>query len=335
MKNYNLKNKRIFIFSLLIILMLSYILFNKHIENLISNIYIKSHCYNELICYYVDVGQADCTIIKLPDDKIMIIDAGNIDTESESKFVNAFKKIFSSRSLIVDYLILTHSDNDHCGSMSYIFSMCEVKNFYRPALFLEDLEYYDKNIYNNYNVVDANDNLAYVQTIKSALNEDNLNIVINKAGIEIIGNEYSFEFLSPSENSYTKVNNYSPVILLNYKNRKFMFTGDILESGEREILKNYHKTKIDFLKVAHHGSKTSSCDDFIKNFTPNYAIISCGEKNNYGLPNSSTINTLLLNGIKKENILITRDVGSIIISVNSKGDILLAKTKKYLKGYIL
>lgn len=119
-----------------------------------------------------------------------------------------------------------------------------------------------------------------------------------------------------SDNS---INNNSLVCKLNYKNYSMLFTGDIEAIAEKAILKKYSKNlnilKSDILKVAHHGSKTSSITEFIEKIKPKYAIIGVGEDNKFGHPSDSTIQNL-----EKANIRIYRTdkMGEIEIKTNGK-----------------
>ncbi len=83
--------------------------------------------------------------------------------------------------------------------------------------------------------------------------------------------------------------------------KKWLFTGDIEQKGETEVVKNFKHLKVDYLKVAHHGSDTSTSESFLKYVRPKTAIISCGKGNRYGHPHKSVIERL-----KKFNISIYR-----------------------------
>ena len=79
---------------------------------------------------------------------------------------------------------------------------------------------------------------------------------------------------------------------MTYTNMDFLFTGDSEEPNEIEMLDSFELESVDFLKVAHHGSSTSSTDNFIKEVSPSIGVISCGYKNQYGHPHKSTLETL-------------------------------------------
>ncbi|MBQ7307756.1 MAG: MBL fold metallo-hydrolase, partial [Clostridia bacterium] len=220
-KKFEFTKRRILIFlAILIISVIFYIVIISF-----SNEKLKTN--NDLVCYFLDVNQGDCVVIKLPDNKVMIIDSGNIDNESHFKFTTSINEIFKGRQKIVDYLILTHSDSDHCGGMEYLFENFKIKNFYRPKQFILDYENVNQIIYNSNNFISASSNETYFKTIKCSQNEEDVNVFYNQAGIKIYGYQYRFDFLAPTKQSYQSPNQFSAVIQLTYKNKTFLFTGDI------------------------------------------------------------------------------------------------------------
>ena len=149
----------------------------------------------------------------------------------------------------------------------------------------------------------------------------NVKIVEDGEKVSIEDNLY-FDIIWPfSDNmiSDNSINNNSLVCKLNYKNYSMLFTGDIEAIAEKAILKKYSKNlnilKSDILKVAHHGSKTSSITEFIEKIKPKYAIIGVGEDNKFGHPSDNTIQNL-----EKANIRIYRTdkMGEIEIKTNGK-----------------
>lgn len=162
----------------------------------------------------------------------------------------------------------------------------------------------------------------YEEFIK-IVKEKKINVKIVEGGEKVsIEDNLYFDIIWPfSDNmiSYNSINNNSLVCKLNYKNYSMLFTGDIEAIAEKAILKKYSKNlnilKSDILKVAHHGSKTSSITEFIEKIKPKYAIIGVGEDNKFGHPSDSTIQNL-----EKENIRIYRTdkMGEIEMKTNGK-----------------
>ena len=162
----------------------------------------------------------------------------------------------------------------------------------------------------------------YEEFIK-IVKEKKINVKIVEEGEKVsIEDNLYFDIIWPfSDNmiSDNSINNNSLVCKLNYKNYSMLFTGDIEAIAEKAILKKYSKNlnilKSDILKVAHHGSKTSSITEFIEKIKPKYAIIGVGEDNKFGHPSDNTIQN-----IEKANIRIYRTdkMGEIEIKTNGK-----------------
>ena len=114
--------------------------------------------------------------------------------------------------------------------------------------------------------------------------------------------------LWPDKADKENVNEQSQTFVVEVREKRLLFTGDIGKTSEESILKYFDIGKVDILKVAHHGSKNSSLKEFIENVSPDYAIISCGKNNHYGHPSEETIDTL-------------RENGCIILETSKKGAI--------------
>lgn len=143
--------------------------------------------------------------------------------------------------------------------------------------------------------VEDSDN--FQEFLKTA-NEENVNIILVEAGDKIqIENNLYFDVLWPNSKYYISenpLNNNSLVCKLMYKDFSMLFTGDIEGIAEKEILKIYKdKLKSDVLKVAHHGSKTSTSKEFLEVVSPQMALIGVGENNKFGHPNESTLKRLI------------------------------------------
>jgi len=119
-----------------------------------------------------------------------------------------------------------------------------------------------------------------------------------------------FHFLQTKE--YDNENDNSNVIYTELDGYKFMFMGDASSTTENEILDMYNLPEIDVLKVGHHGSKTSSSEDFIKEISPKYSVISVGKNNRYGHPNKE-----VLDNLKDSKIYRTDKQGSIMFKIKN------------------
>lgn len=182
------------------------------------------------------------------------------------------------------------------------------------------------------------ENSENLKKFKEIVNKKKISVIC--VGVESLGEpqkiqiekDLYFDILWPdSQNLITEniLNNNSVVCKLHYKNFSILFTGDIEEPAEKEILKQY-KNNIQvlnstILKVAHHGSKTSSIQEFIEAVKPKISLIGVGENNKFGHPNDDVIARLQNIGSK---IYRTDKMGEISIAVNSKG---IIKIKKFIE----
>lgn len=172
------------------------------------------------------------------------------------------------------------------------------------------------------------DSINYQEFIK-IVKEQKIKVHILEAGQRIkIEKDLYFNVLWPiSENAISEngINNNSLVCKLKYKSFSMLFTGDIEEIAEKAILERYKDTntlKSTILKVAHHGSKSSSIEAFLNAVKPQIALIGVGEKNTFGHPNSDVLERLKKSGSK---IFRTDKDGEITIRINNKGKIWINK----------
>ena len=234
---------------------------------------------NDLIVFFLDVGQADSILIK-SQDEFMLIDAGN--NVDGIKLVNYFK------SLGIDefkYVIGTHAHEDHIGGMDYIIKNFKIKNFYMP----DDVTT-TKSFYDILDALESKDIVFKVPEIGSVLKLGNSEIDIVYVG-----------------SNKEDLNDTSVIVKLIYKNTSFLFTGDATSNVEREIINSDLKSNV--LKVGHHGSKYSSSAVFLNKVKPEYAIISCAEINDYGHPHKVVIDKLSKLGAQ---IFETSKLGTIV-----------------------
>lgn len=254
---------------------------------------------NDNCCYvhFIDVGKADAILIKL-NDKAVLIDSGDI---SYDKKVNSYLKRLNINK--IDLLVESHPDNDHIGSMKDIIEEFKINEFLAP------------------NIPEQAINSSLYSNMINSLKAKNIPIKYAQAPDSINIDELKFDILGPVK-IYEDNNSNSLVLKLNFKNKKILFTGDCTAQAEEDMLKNKVDLKSDVLKVAHHGSKTSTSENFLKAVSPEYAIISVGaDKNN--LPKQE-----ILKRLQDKNIKIFRtDInGNIVLKTN--GDDIIIKTEK-------
>ena len=172
-------------------------------------------------------------------------------------------------------------------------------------------------------------NCENLQKFLKIIKEKNIkvNIVEGESKIKIENNLY-FDVLWPNDTDIVfknSINNNALVCKLNYKNFSMLFTGDIEQEAENKIVFKYKNTKIlnsTIIKVAHHGSKSSSTEDFLKLVQPQIALIGVGANNTFGHPNSEIINKIENYNVK---VYRTDEMGEIEMNVNSKGKIKIDK----------
>ena len=234
-------------------------------------IYVNG-CTKEKIfsVHIIDVGQGDSIFIQTPENKRILIDAG--DEEAEHTVYSYLKRKGVKK---IDVLIATHPDTDHIGSMDYIIDKFKISHFYMPDAKTDSEAFY--------NLLDS-------------CRDKNLKIeYLTKGDVLKIDSSTTMEILSPS--TITDKNNLNSIVsLLNYKGYEFLFTGDAEKENESEILSSCNLPDIEFLKAGHHGSSSSSTDEFIAKLKPEAVAISCGYNNDYGHPHRSVLDTFRENG---------------------------------------
>lgn len=256
-----------------------------------------------LVVSFIDVGQGDCTFIKTKEADILI-DAG----ESESaETVLEYLNLYNVDDL--EYIIATHPHSDHVGALPEIMEEFEAEKLVLP---IKSEKTTDGTQYRNELIQIAREkNIAVTEV---SLDSDYVD-----SDYEITLGELNLDFLGPIVDD-DNLNNTSLIVRLTFGETSFLFTGDAEKLEEytlvsRDFEQGGGTLKSDVLKVAHHGSNTSSTSDFIKAVNPEYAVISCGTDNEYGHPHNSTIQTLTNAGAK---ILRTDLSGSIVIASDGK-----------------
>lgn len=258
--------------------------------------------------HFIDVGLGDSIFMRLPNGETMLVDCG--PNEKNNQVVSYLSDLFKAEEIDdIDYLVLTHSDADHVGKAVEVFENFQVNTLYRPRLSCQ----YEVSIGKNLNGYREVDTATYNNVIKAAYNEDGCDIIYSEAGIKLFDNNFSVEFLSPNEERYSSYNNYSPMIMVTYDSAKFLLVGDAEGVAEKEVIALHgDNLKADVLKVGHHGSSTSSSEEFLAKVRPSFAIISTSKDNKFGFPKEDTLARL---SAVDAQIRSTADLGSIVMSV--------------------
>lgn len=242
---------------------------------------------------FLDIGQGDCIIMKSESGRVYMIDGGSSSKKNIGKYIiTHYLKYYGITR--IDYCIVTHSDSDHVSGILEILEhkksdRIQIDNFMipEPDESLKD-ETYKKLLQL------AKENCKKVSYIKKfdMIQDKNLKIVC----------------IHPERGYYSdSANAYSAVLSITNNSNSILLTGDLEKDGETSVIEtlNQHRNlfpkSYTLLKVAHHGSKNSTSDEFLERVNPDISVISCGKKNRYGHPHDE-----LLNRLKKINTTIFR-----------------------------
>ena len=309
----------------------------------------------ELKVHFVNVGQGDCCIIEFPDGKLAVIDGAEDKKKHEDQIQTFIDNNYPDLKYF-DYAILTHPDSDHCGSLDYILEKYPSRVCYRPNVEAVGTK---SNPYEDAGKADLSDEaviketVAYANAIKAmyATTPDFTSTVyVTDPSVEeqtITGgsgdDRYVLNFYSPLSGKYSDWNNYSPIMVLEYRGFKFMLSGDAEKENEKEFVEKVNAAPTDgvddkydvfddefcvnVFKAGHHGSRTSSSQGLLDVMTtvagaPSvYYIFSCDPVGNkYGHPHQEVIDRLSAMGVPDTNMLRTDYLGDISFTVKLDGD---------------
>ena len=260
---------------------------------------ISNKIFQEIKIYFVDVGQGDSTLIQTIEGKNILIDGGGSEFGSFDVGESILLPYLLDRRITtIDYLMISHFDSDHIGGVFAILENLKVKNIIISKQ------------------GETSENLKKFYEITN--NKGIRTIIVKKGDIVEIDKYSHFEILFPEDNLIEDniLNNNSIVARFNSLDFSILFTGDIEEIAEKRLCELYSGTdKLEafVLKVAHHGSKTSSTEEFLELVKPKIALIGVGKNNNFGHPNIDVIERLENMGSK---IYRTDNCGEIIIRIN-------------------
>lgn len=283
--------------------------FRKQVDGFLSSLFSEPNNSlnsakgeNELRFHMIDIGQGDCLFIEFPDDTVMLIDTGEKSNARADKIINYIKNY---EKTTIDYFMLTHTDSDHIGNTVAILEAFEVKKAFIPDVENKTIT---KTYENSYNAIIAEGCEVEISSEFDTISSTDPN------------NVFYFAFLSPWQSLYNDLNgtsdptshqknDVSPIIYLEYMQKRILLTGDVNIAVEDELITHYNDhnfekfaiggeeininlRKIDILKVAHHGSEGSSGANFLGVVEPTYSIISAGLGNSYYHPRAEAINRL-------------------------------------------
>jgi len=220
---------------------------------------------------FLDVGQGDAEFIETPDKKQILIDGG-----PDMSILEKIGKELPFYDRYIDLVILTHPEADHLNGLIEIVKRYDIGAIIMTGVFRNTGQYKE-----------------FLNIIKNK----KIPVYLAKSGGEIdFGNNIKMDILYPFDNLKGKVisdsNNTSIVAKLIYGNFETLFTGDIEKSVENKLIKSGLNLKSDILKIAHHGSKTSSGEEFLKAVNAILAVIEVGKDNTYGHPHQEVLERL-------------------------------------------
>lgn len=211
---------------------------------------------SDLQVHFLDVGQADCALLRCGDADILI-DAGNVD---DSSYIVSYLQKQGVEQL--DLVICSHAHEDHAGGMAGILAVFPTAEIWSAT------KAYSSKCFDDF--------VRYAD-------QQGLELQIPAPGKTASYGKLSLTVLGPVD-SYSETNNTSIVVKATFGSRSFLFTGDMEKDAENDMLDSGANVKADVLKVGHHGSDTSSGYRFLYEVDPLYAVISVGEGNSYGHP---------------------------------------------------
>ncbi len=218
---------------------------------------------SELNVHFLNVGQADATLITFA-DHAMLIDAGNNDDyEPILNYIQQKQGISQ-----LDYVIGTHPHEDHIGSMDAVIDTLDVEEVLLP---------------------DVAANTKTFEDLLTSIDNKGLEITIPEPGQEYALGDASFTILGPIRDYGENLNDWSIALKLTYGTTSFLFTGDAENDAEADLIKSGLDLSADVYQAGHHGSSTSSSESFLDVVHPQYAVISCGAGNDYGHPHEETL----------------------------------------------
>lgn len=267
----------IIIYYVLLILIVKKINLKKIFIIYLSFLYFRCNFDKNNYVYFIDVGQGDSALIVTKNNKSILIDTGGKVGSNYSLMKSNVIPFFKSIGIRkLDYLFITHGDYDHAG--------------------------YGIDLVNNFNVKNR------------FTNKGKYNLLEKKLNVKSFNNSYikidNVEIYSLNSKLYNNENSDSLVLLVIIDNYKLLFMGDASINTEKDIMNNYDIGDVFILKVGHHGSKTSSSEEFINSVNPKYSIISVGKNNKFGHPNKE-----VLDNLSNSKIYRTDTDGSIMFKI--------------------
>ena len=235
---------------------------------------------------FIDVGQGDATLIQT-ESSAMLIDGG-----VQAAYERIAEILRREGISHLDYIVATHPHTDHIGGLVPLIGN---DNGIGIGTVIMPNVVHTTRTYENFLAALIHNEIVVAEPYPGKI-------------LEI--DDAVFTIVAPNSSGYSNLNNYSIVMIMDHGYNSFLFAADAERKSEHEILESFDDISADVLRIGHHGSRTSSSEEFLDAVSPRYAVISAGEGNQYGHPHDVVIDRLAQRDI---NILITYETGDIVM----------------------
>ena len=263
-------------------------------------VFLGYHSRNGLTITCLDIGQGDCCVLKMPGGENFLIDGGSSNKKNTAVY-QILPYLKNQGIAILDGIFVSHTDQDHISGIEELLELCaqnlttvHVKNLILPDWDTTGGEY---------------------EKLKMLAEQTGIRVQTVREGNLLKAKEAQIEILAPENGADgSDTNEDGMVMKVHFGKFRGLFTGDIGAETEKKLLDSMED--VDFLKVAHHGSKYSTCQGFLDVVSPEIAVISCSAKNTYGHPSADTIKKLEDCGAQVEY---TMKNGAITVRTDGEG----------------
>lgn len=255
----------------------------------------------QLVITALDVGQGDCILVEVPGGGSFLIDSGSSSRNKVAQYdlVPCLKAKGIRR---LDGIFVSHTDADHISGIQELLEMIDKR---LTTIQVETL------------ILPGWKNMPEEgEKLKKLAKACGITVIKGNAGQKFRSGELNFSILSPCKDAAGEnINEEALVLMIDYKDFKGLFTGDIGEETEKSLMDMWED--VNLLKVAHHGSRYSTCQEFVDRVKPELALISCSKNNTYGHPSKEVIDRLKEAGCQVEY---TMKNGAIEVMTNGDGE---------------
>ena len=267
---------------------------------ILAVVFLGYHPREGLVITCLDIGQGDCCVLEMPGGENFLIDGGSSNKKNTAAY-QILPYLKNQGIAVLDGIFVSHTDKDHISGIEELLELCaqnlttvRVKNLILPDWNTTGEEY---------------------EKMKMLAGQSNIQIQTGQEGNLIKTKEVQIEILAPENGADGSDTNEDGMVMeVHFGKFRGLFTGDIGAETEKKLLDSMED--VDFLKVAHHGSKYSTCQGFLDVVSPEIAVISCSAKNTYGHPSADTIKRLEDCGAQVEY---TMKNGAITVQTDGEG----------------